>query len=202
MSCRPRQFHRKKTFASATRQRNKRRVKPFENADEPVTRFLTEAESTRLVNACVPDFRPLVKAALYTGCRYGEMTRLLTKDVNLDTGLIYISHEAKSGKGRHIPLHTEGLDFFKTCILGKTGKDHVFLRGDGAPWGKNHHVRLLKAACAQAKTNRRSASTNCATPTPAPWPSWVWTCSPSPNCWATPIPASPAGTTPTCVTTP
>lgn len=35
-----------------------RRVKPFENADEPVTRFLTEAESTRLVNACTPDFRP------------------------------------------------------------------------------------------------------------------------------------------------
>lgn len=128
-----------------------RRIKPFENADEPVTRFLTEAESTRLVNACTPDFRPLVKAALFTGCRYGELTRLLTKDVNLDTGMIYISPEAKSGKGRHIPLHPEGLDFFKTCIMGKTGNDHVFLRGDGQPWGKNHHVRLLKAACAQAK---------------------------------------------------
>jgi integrase len=113
-----------------------RRVKPFENADEPVTRFLTEVESTRLVNACTPDFRPLVKAALFTGCRYGELTRLLTKDVNMDTGMIYISPEAKSGKGRYIPLHPEGLDFFKTCILGKTGKDHVFLRGDGAPWGK------------------------------------------------------------------
>ena len=128
-----------------------RRVKPFGNADEPVTRFLTEAESTRLVNACTPDFRPLVKAALFTGCRYGELTRLLTKDVNLDTGLIYISPEAKSGKGRHVPLHADGLDFFKTCVLGKTGKDHVFLRGDGQPWGKNHHVRLLKAACAQAR---------------------------------------------------
>lgn len=30
-------------------------------------------------------------------------------------------------------------------------KDHVFLRVDGHPWGKNHHVRLLKAACTQAK---------------------------------------------------
>jgi integrase len=127
-----------------------RRVKPFANADEPVTRFLTEAESTRLVNACTPAFRPLVKAALFTGCRYGELTRLLTKDVNLDTGLIYISPEAKSGRGRHVPLHAEGLDFFNTCILGKTGKEHVFVRGDGQPWGKNHQVRLLKVACAQA----------------------------------------------------
>ena len=50
-----------------------RRVKPFENADEPVARFLTEAESTRLINACRPDFRNLVKAALFTGARYGEL---------------------------------------------------------------------------------------------------------------------------------
>lgn len=48
-------------------------------------------------------------------------------------------------------MHPEGLDLFKTCILGKTSKDHAFLRSDGAPWGKNHHVRLLKAACAQSK---------------------------------------------------
>jgi integrase len=128
-----------------------RRVKPFANADEPVTRFLTEAESTRLVNACRPDFRPLVKAALFTGCRYGELTRLLVKDVNLDTGMIYVTPEAKSGKGRHIPLSAEGLDFFQTAIVGKVGKSHVFTRGDGAPWGKNHNVRLLKAACEQAK---------------------------------------------------
>lgn len=128
-----------------------RRVKPFENADEPVTRFLTEAESTRLVNACHADFRQMVKAALFTGCRYGELVRLLVKDVNLDTGMIYVSPEAKSGKGRHIPLHADGLDFFATAIAGKTGKDYVFQRADGAPWGKNHHVRPLKEACAQAK---------------------------------------------------
>ena len=128
-----------------------RRVKPFENADEPVTRFLTEAESTRLVNACMPDFRPLVKAALFTGCRYGELTRLLSKDVNLDTGMIYLTPEAKSGKGRHVSLSAEGQDFFKSAIVGKVGKDHVFTRSDGDPWGKNHNVRLLKAACEQAR---------------------------------------------------
>jgi integrase len=108
-----------------------RRVKPFENADEPVTRFLTTAESTRLVNACREDFRPLVKAALFAGCRYGELSRLLVKDVNLDTNLVYLTPEAKSGKGRHVPLSVEGVDSFQTAITGKVGKDHVFTRSDG-----------------------------------------------------------------------
>lgn len=128
-----------------------RRVKPFENADEPVTRFLTNAESTRLINACDPDFRSLVKAALFTGCRCGELTRLRVADVRLDTGMVYVSPEAKSGKGRHVPLSDDGLDFFRTAIAGKVGGEHVFTRSDGDPWGKNHHVRPLKEACTRAK---------------------------------------------------
>lgn len=128
-----------------------RKVSPFKNADEAVTRFLTTIEATRLINSCRPDLRQLVKAALFTGCRYGELARIKAADVNTDTGLIYISPEAKSGKGRYVPLSPEGLDFFKTAIVGKTGAAHVFLRADGEPWGKNHHVRLLAAACTQAK---------------------------------------------------
>lgn len=128
-----------------------RRVKPFENADEPVTRFLTDAESTRLVNACAADFRPLVKAALFTGCRCGELTRLRVAEVNLDTGMVYVSPEAKSGKGRHVPLSDDGVDFFRSAVAGKVGSEYVFTRADGDPWGKNHHVRPLKEACSHAK---------------------------------------------------
>ncbi len=128
-----------------------RRVKPFENADEPVTRFLTAAESTRLVNASPNDFRQLVKAALFTGARYGELSRLKAADVQLDTGMIYISAEAKSGKGRFVPLSNEGLDFFQSAIVGKPGTDYVFTRTDGEPWGYNHQVRQIKAACEQAR---------------------------------------------------
>lgn len=127
------------------------KVKPFPNADEPITRFLTEAESTRLINACEPAFRRLVKAALFTGCRYGELARVRVADVNVDTGMVYVSPEAKSGKGRHVPLSADGLDFFSSAIAGKTGIAHVFTRADGDPWGKNHHVRQLKTACENAK---------------------------------------------------
>ena len=53
-----------------------KRVKPFANVNEPSVRFLKEAECIRLVDACRPDFRKLVKAALFIGARYGELVRL------------------------------------------------------------------------------------------------------------------------------
>lgn len=127
-----------------------RRVKPFENADEPITRFLTTTEAERLINAAQADFRQLVKAALFTGARYGELTRLMVENVNVDVGHIYIT-PSKSGKGRYIPLSENGIDFFTTLISGKLRRDHVFVREDGLAWGKNHHTRPLKRACAIAK---------------------------------------------------
>ena len=127
-----------------------RRVRPFENADEPATRYLTLAEATRLINACRRDLRQLVKAALFSGARYSELTRLLVADVNTDTATIYIQ-PSKSGKGRHIPLSADGLDFVRAEIAGKEKAEAVFTKEDGAAWGKNHHVRLLKLACSRAK---------------------------------------------------
>jgi integrase len=47
-----------------------RRVKPFPKIEEAVVRYLTADEAKRLVNACQPEFRRLVQAAILTGCRY------------------------------------------------------------------------------------------------------------------------------------
>lgn len=127
-----------------------RKVKAFSRADEPVTRFLTAPESTRLINACRADLRRLVKAALFTGARYSEITELRCADFAPDTGLVYI-RPAKSGKGRHVPLNAQGLDFFRSAVAGKIADEPIFTRADGAPWGKNHHVRLLKEACGKAR---------------------------------------------------
>ena len=127
-----------------------RSVKPFKQADEPVTRFLTEQEAIRLINACKPDFRRLVKAALYTGARYGELAALTVATMNPDTGTVYI-RPSKSGKGRHIPLNKDGLRFFKELRTGKMGSDALLTKADGTPWGKNHHVRMLAEACKTAR---------------------------------------------------
>lgn len=128
-----------------------RKVKPFPNVDEPITRFLTKAEATRLINSCRPDFRELVIAALFTGARYSELTRLRASDVNTDTALIYITAESKSGKGRYVPLNDDALDFFKELVAGKCGDVLIITKQDGTKWGKNHHVRLLQTACKSAK---------------------------------------------------
>src|SRR5262249_39694211 len=47
-------------------------LRPFKGASAARIRFLGIGESTRLINACEPDLRRLVSAALLTGCRYGE----------------------------------------------------------------------------------------------------------------------------------
>ena len=53
-----------------------RRVEPFEAVDAARIRYSTVAEAKRLLNASDSEFRPLVRAALETGCRYGELIRL------------------------------------------------------------------------------------------------------------------------------
>lgn len=128
-----------------------RKVKPFPNTDEPVTRFLTTNESIRLINASPLDLRQLVKAALFTGARISELARLQVKHINIERGMIYITPEAKSNKGRHIPLHLDAIDFFQKLIAGKTGEDLALVKSDGKIWGKNHQVRPLLEACKAAK---------------------------------------------------
>jgi len=128
-----------------------RKVKPFAKADEARIRFLSDAEAVRLVNACLADLRALVRAALLTGARCGELARLRVSDVSVRTNQIYIGPESKSGRPRHVPLNPEGLALFKSLIIGKTGDAPVFTHSDGREWGKNHHVRGLIEACRKAK---------------------------------------------------
>jgi hypothetical protein len=49
-----------------------RAVKPFLEVDAPRLRYFTKDKIRRRINAAQGDFRDIVKAALFTGCRYGE----------------------------------------------------------------------------------------------------------------------------------
>jgi len=127
-----------------------RRVKPFQNVDAPVIRYLSEPETVRLVNGCDRDFRPLVKAAILTGCRYGELTTLLCGDFNEAVGTLLI-RRSKSGKPRHVVLTQEGKEFFLEITAGKPKTALALPRPDGAPWGRSHQQRPLSDACNRAK---------------------------------------------------
>ena len=127
-----------------------RRVKPFRGADAARLRWLTLDEATRLLNACSPDFRRLVRGALLTGCRYGELTRLLVQDIDLDGGSVHV-RESKSGRPRHVPLDADGLAFFHGLVAGRPPREVLFVRDDGQPWGRSWQLRPMAEASAAAR---------------------------------------------------
>jgi integrase len=127
-----------------------RRVSPFKGVDAPVIRYLAEEEQRRLVNACSADFREIVRAALLTGCRYGELIALRVADYNADAGMMTV-HESKAGKVRHVVLTDEGCTLFSALTAGRKGDVRIFLRNDGKPWGTSHQQRPLADACARAR---------------------------------------------------
>ncbi len=124
-----------------------RRVAPFRNAEAARSRFLTDDEALRLVNAAGPEFRPMVIAALLTGCRYGELCRLRTGDLNADQGALHI-RVSKTGKARHVMLTPEGVEFFSGLAAGRKSTALMLTRTDGAEWKTSDQHRPMRAACA------------------------------------------------------
>ena len=127
-----------------------RKVKPFREADAPVIHFLSDDECRRIANACDGAFRNIVKGALVTGCRYGELTRMRASDFNAEAGTITV-RESKSGKPRHVVLTDEGRALFAGLPAAHVGRDLVFIRDDGKAWGPSHQQRPLDAASERAK---------------------------------------------------
>jgi integrase len=126
------------------------RVKPFENVNVARIRYLQIAEAKRLINACDPDFRQLVQAALETGARYGELTRLRVHDFNRDSGTLTI-RTSKTGKGRHIVLTEEGVAFFGQLCAGRPGSAIMLVKANGEAWGRSEQGTLMRKACERAK---------------------------------------------------
>jgi len=127
-----------------------RTVQPFRGVDAPRLRYFTKDEVTRLVNAAQGNFRDLVLAALHTGCRYGELTRLRAGDFNPDSGTVFVG-QSKSGKARHVVLTDEGQRFFETLTAGRPGGALMLAHADGAAWGPSHQIRPMAEACSAAR---------------------------------------------------
>jgi len=125
-----------------------RRFKTFDNVGAARVRFLSVAEAQRLVNACDPDFRALVTAALLTGARYGELSRLQVADFHPDTGTLAIQR-SKTGRPRNIILSDEAAAFFRQHCAGRDGV--MFARANGTPWPTDQQQRPMREACARAK---------------------------------------------------
>jgi integrase len=129
-----------------------RKVKPFKNVDRARLRYLDIAEAQRLINACEPDFRLLVQAALQSGCRYGQLTALTVSDFNRDAGTLRVSSRKGDGSEKvyHVHLTDEGVKFFRGVCVGRAGNDLMF-QTDGREWRKSEQKRPMVAAVAHAK---------------------------------------------------
>lgn len=118
---------------------------------------LSPEEAAALVSAAPEDFRPLLVAALATGCRRGELLSLTWADVDLKAnggeGVLIIRPEReKAGRGRRVPLTVE-----LRAMLSRTKKAAgpvlpsapVFLTAEGRPFDAQA-VRLRVKALRRA----------------------------------------------------
>lgn len=124
-------------------------IKRISVVHSPRIVFLTRDECQRLLAECTPTLRLLVLAALYTGCRVGELGDLRVEDVGHQIFGIRIAAFKKS-PARFVFLPDEGMAFFLRCCEGKFGREHVLRSDKGKVWRKQH-TALFRRAVARAK---------------------------------------------------
>jgi integrase len=129
-----------------------RKVKAFRGVESSRLRYLSVAEAQRLINACEPNFRLLVQAALCSGARYGQLATLTVADFNADVGTLRMRSRKGSGDEREhfVMLTEEGAGFFRDLCVGRSGRELIFRNGDRA-WRKSEQKRPMIAACEHAK---------------------------------------------------
>src|SRR5215471_2279890 len=117
-------------------------------------RWLTLAESNRLLDACADHFRPLVMFLIYTGARVGEALWAEWRHVDLQRGHV-IFPRTKNGDARGVPLHPR----LRAELANLPHRDgEVFRRPDGSPYERPaENEDENRSAGARIKTAFRGA---------------------------------------------
>jgi integrase len=80
-------------------------------------RFLRREEAQRLLDAMPAHMEPIVRFALATGCRAGEIFGLEWSRVDLERKVAWLDHgETKSGEGRGIPLNADAITALQSTL--------------------------------------------------------------------------------------
>jgi len=129
-----------------------RRVKPFEGVDGVRTGYLKLDECRRLISAADDEFRPLLQAALLTGARYGQLTRVIVGDFDANNSTLKVSSAKGRGvsKTHYVNLTSEGVSFFRKLAVGRARTELLLCRKDGTPWLASHQARPMREACVRA----------------------------------------------------
>jgi integrase/recombinase XerD len=114
----------------------------------PRLTFLNREECRRLLDHCTPALKLLVLAALYSGCRVGELAKLRVQDVAHQVYGLWIAPYKRS-PSHFVFLPDEGMAFFLDCCEGKMPGDLVLRSDKGKPWARQHG-NLFRRAVAEA----------------------------------------------------
>ncbi len=126
-----------------------RKLKNFKTTTKARVRYLDIAEVTRLLNAAQGDFRTLVRGALLTGARYGDLAAMDVGDYLPDSGLI-MSSNSKASRPHAVYLTDEGVDFFEQTTAGRKKSEPMFIHGDRR-WRKGEQTRPMREAIQAAR---------------------------------------------------
>ena len=126
------------------------KVRPYRAVARGRVNYLETTEARKLIAECLPDLRALVRGALLSGARPGELRQIRVEDYDRKHATIYI-RKSKVDGSRHVPLNAEGYEFFDRLTAGRDGAEWMFLRADGSPWAKDDPRRPLSEACHRAK---------------------------------------------------
>jgi integrase len=113
------------------------------------TRVLTDEEEPRLLKAAAKHLKPIIRLALNTGLRQGEILKMRAEHVNLQARFITVPKEnSKSKKERRVPMNSEVLALLMPLIRADS---FVFRKTNGQPY--THIYEGFGSACRRAKKN-------------------------------------------------
>jgi integrase len=124
-------------------------VQAFRGVHRSKAPYLTLEQCQKLIPLCTPDFRLLVCAALLTGARLMELTRLTAEDYNPRAGTVHFA-PAKTRWARHVFLTDEGREFFDERVKNLLPGDLLFRRQDGERWRQADPCHRLRIPAREA----------------------------------------------------
>ncbi|MES9874843.1 MAG: tyrosine-type recombinase/integrase [Candidatus Sedimenticola sp. 6PFRAG7] len=125
-----------------------RRVAAFKGVGENRKLFLTETQVDSLLEAASDGFKLLIRGAILTGARYGELATARVHDLDVINGTLRL--DGKTGP-RDCYLSDDALKFFKGVSKNRLPSAFLLVKDDGAQWGKSHQHRLMKEAIRAAQ---------------------------------------------------
>ena len=125
-----------------------RRVSAFEDVGEARKIILTDKQIARLYEAIDGGFHNIIKSALLTGARYGELVAARVTDFDAGHGSIMLA--GKTGE-RICYLSDTAIAHFKQLSKNKLPSAFIHTKDDGTTWGKSHQHRPTQAAVKAAR---------------------------------------------------